>query len=501
MFTRRELTLVAFCLIVFILFYNIETSTDFVRTSVWSISAASLVGLNCLRPDGRRLQKYVDALEREIAGTWNFDEPRKQDLGPHGSTAREGKLFWGYTILDNVYVANATIFLHTDERESFPPLEAMLSSALDSELPPRVHDIQFLPTSDAKPRLGTWAARMNGVSFLAYDPLSSRDNNTLLAIYRTYSTLTLHGTHLPPPDRLILAHTRAADYPSSGIDSRLLRAVFPSMDLQFFEEWDDYHGTNKPFFLERVVLADRGAAHRSAHTFDFAALSSSLPNKNKGITALTLEEADTRLTFTPPFALPTSSQWFAPIRQSLIEYLGITDTPSPSSPSSPSRALTYVSTQARAGGAHLRSADHHALVGALEQLGKTHGWTVHFVELGWREGEPATEWSHHLTAAATSSLMIGVHGDALTNSIFLRPRPSSYAPKPLVMEFFPQNLFSNELEFVTRSLGIDYIGWWENQKFTRQALPPVQMSRAESVEVAIDVDAVVKAVDEYMRRH
>ena len=63
--------------------------------------------------------------------------------------------------------------------------------------------------------------------------------------------------------------------------------------------------------------------------------------------------------------------------------------------------------------------------------------------------------------------MLGVYGDTLANSVFMTSNLNANANSgkgkekrsPLVIEFFPDGKFINENEFVTRSVGIEYVAW------------------------------------------
>jgi hypothetical protein len=59
-------------------------------------------------------------------------------------------------------------------------------------------------------------------------------------------------------------------------------------------------------------------------------------------------------------------------------------------------------------------------------------------------------------------VILGVYGDSLADSVFLRPSGHS-----ALMEFFPSDVFTRDAETAVRSLGINYIAWWND----RYALP------------------------------
>jgi len=53
---------------------------------------------------------------------------------------------------------------------------------------------------------------------------------------------------------------------------------------------------------------------------------------------------------------------------------------------------------------------------------------------------------------------MGVYGDSLADSVFMRPSGHS-----TLMEFFPSDVFIRDAETAIRSLGIRYIAWWNDQ--------------------------------------
>lgn len=59
-------------------------------------------------------------------------------------------------------------------------------------------------------------------------------------------------------------------------------------------------------------------------------------------------------------------------------------------------------------------------------------------------------------------IILGVYGDSLADSVFMRPSERS-----ALMEFFPADVFTRDAETAVRSLGIHYIAWWND----RYALP------------------------------
>ena len=106
MLTRREFTLILFCLIVFIVSYHVDTTkkklkamgSDWQTTLEQATSARELLKIGrpkAFAEDGRRVLELQDNLELEIMGDWEPLRPVEFDLGPSGRTAREFKLEWG----------------------------------------------------------------------------------------------------------------------------------------------------------------------------------------------------------------------------------------------------------------------------------------------------------------------------------------------------------------------------------------------------------------------
>jgi hypothetical protein len=53
---------------------------------------------------------------------------------------------------------------------------------------------------------------------------------------------------------------------------------------------------------------------------------------------------------------------------------------------------------------------------------------------------------------------MGVHGNGLTNLIWMRP-----TPRTTVVEFFYPGGFAHDYEFTARALGISHYGFWGSE--------------------------------------
>lgn len=178
--------------------------------------------------------------------------------------------------------------------------------------------------------------------------------------WRTYSSLdpyiSSHGnTTLPPPRRLIFNrldgyHWR--DY--AEMNQWVVHTSFPSMNLEFIDDWRDRAEMGKPFVFDRVVLADRSAAMLSYNYARF------------------------QRTAAAPFALPGSANWWMTIRNNVIQFAGLDADIGGGTTNKP--VITYISRQDW-GRRMLIKEDHERLVRELYQLRDTYGYEVNVVSM------------------------------------------------------------------------------------------------------------------------
>jgi hypothetical protein len=200
--------------------------------------------------------------------------------------------------------------------------------------------------------------RIHGVTFLSYDGPSTTDSQTLLSLTRLYSTLNISSPQsLSPPHRImfpavpIFADTAPEDgsipriRSNIGVAPQTLKAAYPSLvGAQFKDDFEDFIGIGMPVLLDRVVVSDRGAAQQSG-----------LP---PGASA-----------WSPPFtSLRASEEWFEPVRRPLAQLVLGEDE---SALAAGTHAVTYISRQNSAYSERLLTADHEALLEALQNLART----------------------------------------------------------------------------------------------------------------------------------
>lgn len=499
--SRREFTLVLFSVMIFVVFYNFEATFDFFAN-----------------PDlpGTSSNPFADSsgLDIDIFGDWESDERRissvhkqqeEKEDNAHGDIwiqtdlvsevqkqvifgnidVNDGFMHWGgdvpqtqlrkhvagFSIMDNVIIWNGTIFIVTDSPSSFPSLSSIASSAGNSHEAPRPDEWEVLSVEQARDRLGSYGGLIQGASWLSYD--TTPNNYTLFSLWRTHSSLnastspdlfrpprrlffpnipTLQGIRPEVNVRPILRRYRS----DSGFHPYLPKAAFPMLGLMYKEDWEDYALMEVPFLFERLVVADFGAAGRATNDL-------------------------------PPFALSlvglaASKEWWEPIRQNLAKFLRVNHRAQNPNGGKEKTIVTYISRQNARSGPKLRRADHVALVSALEQLHGSDDFEVHIVS---SEGR----WIERMSAVAQSTIVLGVYGDSLADSVFMRPSGHS-----TLMEFFPSDVFTRDAETSVRSLGISYIAWWNDRQFESNSLPPVARGGDHAEEVLIDTAAVVRAI-------
>ncbi|KAF8800564.1 hypothetical protein BYT27DRAFT_7199682 [Phlegmacium glaucopus] len=511
---KREIALVLVSLIVYFVAYNFEMSMDFlgidpVATQRVVFSGFGLGNTQVIGKDGRKPPGWRDALEADVYGDWEWDEghialdnlqrSHPKGSGRHGAswigkadtserlselTVNDALQRWGgdipqtqllkhapgYTILDKVYIFNGSVYLVTDNEQVFPPISSIFASRGEG-----LNNCTVLSSEKARELLGSHGATIRGVSWLSAD--TKPDNSTLFALWRTYSSLdpsidSAGRTKLAPPHRLLFPNTHAFSDPKPpneehwrklsraniGFHPYLAKAAFPQLTLQYLEDWNDYQKMATPFVFERLVIADRSATQ--------GAIVAGQP------------------VYSPAFDLEgASSHWWEPVRTNLATYLGEHE----SKPGA-QKVVTYIHTQGESQGAKLLDRDHESISRALNKMGQKYGYEVHVVSTQTNQ----TDWVTKMTAVVKSSIILGVHGNHLMDSVFMQPSPQS-----TVIELFPTNKFSRDREFVIHARGLRYMAWWENQSYATD-LPPISPPNDEPV--LIDSQALVQTIHDLLSR-
>ena len=176
--------------------------------------------------------------------------------------------------------------------------------------------------------------------------------------WRTYSstdpTITVQGdTLLQPPRRIMfnrLDNFHWRDY--AHMNQWVVRSSFPSVTMEFVDDWRDRAEMGRPFVFEKVVFADRSAA------------------------MLSYNYARYQRTASSAFALPGGMNWWRPIRNNVVAFAGVNPLVGGGTRNRP--VITYISRQ-KWGRRMLIPEHHDKLVKELYKLRDKHGYEVHVV--------------------------------------------------------------------------------------------------------------------------
>jgi len=132
----------------------------------------------------------------------------------------------------------------------------------------------------------------------------------------------------------------------------VVRSSFPSINIEFKDDWRDRVEMNRPFVFERVLVADRSAA------------------------MLAYNYARYQRTAGAAFALPGSMNWWQPIRNNVVAFAGMDPEVGGGTSSKP--VITYISRQGW--GRRMLLPEHHKkLVEELYKLRDEYGYEVNVV--------------------------------------------------------------------------------------------------------------------------
>ena len=122
------------------------------------------------------------------------------------------------------------------------------------------------------------ALRIDGVNWLLsdspqyipqYDKFASQ---MLMGMWRAYSSLDPKipengQTTLPPPRRFFMPHVKSNQWRDlEGMNAFVVRGSFPTMGMEFSEDWVDRARMHVPYVFDRVLIADRAASNNGKGT-------------------------------------------------------------------------------------------------------------------------------------------------------------------------------------------------------------------------------------------
>ncbi|KAG2352962.1 hypothetical protein BDR07DRAFT_1435423, partial [Suillus spraguei] len=347
----------------------------------------------------------------------------------------------GWTIFDNLFVFNGTVFVVTDFPSSIPNRLTITSTAVDifngedavNSRTPGNREMRVVSTDQAQRLFGSSAELMDGVTWLVNDPPQFVTHyyhwaaELFFGFWRTYSSLDtsideMGKSTLPALRRIFFA----IDY--ALMNQWILRSAFPSLTTEI------------------LLRLGRSRSYGSANN--------ARPRKHFTSTGRTASE---------PSVLPGSEHWWSTIRANVVRVCGLD--PNVVGDMEQTPVITYISRQ-EWGRRMLIQEDHERLVEELYKLRDSFGYEVNVVSMD------KLSRAEQFALAARTTIMMGVHGNGLTSLLWMRP-----SPRATVMEFFFPGGFAQDYEYTTRALGMVHYGFWGDQYFTspetpEQAYPP-----------------------------
>ena len=220
---------------------------------------------------------------------------------------------------------------------------------------------------------------------------SDQDSHTVISLLRTYSSLDTEinadgATTLAFPSRIaypripyftdpqpiwhgdgsdeLIQRTRS----DIGLSHSLIKSLLPFTGITYQRDWLDLHESEVPYVLERVVIADYGAATQ-------ASAGDELPY------------------WSAPFKdLEASKNWWEPLRSGLSRVMRIAE--------NSDEVVTYISRQDVESGPTLKPEDHDVLVKELERLARDTKCLVEVVSY-------SAPWQEKLSAILRSTVRTG----------------------------------------------------------------------------------------------
>ncbi|KAJ7053354.1 hypothetical protein C8F01DRAFT_996845 [Mycena amicta] len=357
----------------------------------------------------------------------------------------------GFTVIDNLYLRNGTFYIVAPNASSvFPAPKQLLSAPLDrnasnKNTDPTDQELQFLEPENAVGVLGdARAMRIVGTSVVVYDTAQFITHfyhwfgEIILGLWRIYSHLLVDEaspdaavdfSRLPLVQRFLLplVSTDAAWRDKAGIDGPILRGTFPGASIETESYWKDLKTLGTCVVFERVVLVNRAAAHK--HPFGGVWFKMIAGSMNVSV----------------------PEDFWRPIRETLWESFWGDRSSVASLRSRP--LVTYISRQG--GGRRLVQADHEMLVASLYELEAEGICDVQVVRM-----EQMT-LKEQVDLMRNSTILLGVHGNGLTNQLWMQPSPRS-----TVIEILVPGGYTFDYEMLARNMGHKHYAVWNDTYLT-----------------------------------
>ncbi|KAG8773578.1 hypothetical protein FRC12_002456 [Ceratobasidium sp. 428] len=397
----------------------------------------------------------------------------------------------GWTIFENVYMSNGTIYIISDDPSAWPTRRMMIDTGITAlntpeniaAREPTKYDIDWISPKEAEERWGTRVWSVPDFTLLYWDPLQFINHYyhfaaellmgtwRMLASYDPHITARGEYTHIPTPARAIFPHVEPKVWRDGPkFNQFFLHAVWPGIGLEFNDAWEDRVALTKSsipaapgnptphaYLYQSLLLADRSASFRGQHC---------------SINARTVSEAveATRKDLEDGPGRDKGRWWWEPLRRRVLKMAGVNEAIQDLSlwwyggeedvkrlqggleGGKPTVVITYISRQT-AGRRKLVQADHEVLVQALKELVARKNaegvrpWHLEIVEAEHLSRE------EQVRLAARTTVMLGVHGNGLTH-LLLMP----LSPLATVIEMFYPGGFARDYQWTSTALGMRHYG-------------------------------------------
>ncbi|KAJ3996667.1 hypothetical protein F5050DRAFT_1757906 [Lentinula boryana] len=369
------------------------------------------------------------------------------------TTIPRGAHAYGFTIFDNLYLRNGTLFAVSSDLSKFPPRETILSAPLELGLPPdalmpRDEHMRFIDPEEGKDLLGSDFIYIEDTTVIVYEnPTFMRHyyhwwGEIILGFWRVYQCARV-STPLPFPKRFLLPFVDGGKWRDDpGINGPLMRAVQPAISIETSDQWKDFYDLDRTIVFNRVAIINRPAAHRYPLSHKY----------NKMITS-TLE-------------LHPDNAFWEPLQTTLLQNLlgsefSFSSRRAISNDIKP--VVTYISRQG--GRRSLADQDHEELVHRLSELQKEGLCQLEIPKM------QELSLKEQIELASKTTIMIGVHGNGLTHQLWM---PST--PRSTVIEIFIPEGYLFDYEFLSRNVGHQHYAVWNDTYITtapdKQNAPP-----------------------------
>ncbi|KAJ6484476.1 hypothetical protein C8R47DRAFT_555808 [Mycena vitilis] len=385
--------------------------------------------------------------------------------GIRHTTIPSGAHVHGFTVFDNLYLRNGTLYVVASdaERVALPLRERLLSRPVERVggvgVEATDEQLRFVTPEEASDVLGVHITRIEGVSVILYDPAQFMQHfyhwfgELILGAWRVYSHILLDETRpptpLPLPARFILPFVGTDEWRDrAGVDGPLMRAAFPGASIEGAGYWRDHAVLGTTVVFEQVVLVNRHAAHK--HPFGGLWFKMIAGTMN----------------------VSTPHDFWKPVRDALWRNTGAfsmtgSGTLGQDKIGTTTRDIprvTYISRQSS--GRRLDAASHFSLLAALHELERE---GVCEVREAVMEGMSVVE---QIEVVKGSSILVGVHGNGLTeltdailqHQLWMPPTPLS-----TVIEIFLPTGYTFDYELLARNMGHRHYAVWNDTVLTYPA--------------------------------